>query len=57
MPMQSQAQRAAMYSAAKGQSSTGIPQSVAKEFVASDKPGKLPRRAAKHYDHPTSKRE
>lgn len=44
MPMQSQAQRGAMYSAAAGHSTLGIPKAVGKEFVASDKPGKLPAR-------------
>ena len=42
MPIKSQAQRGAMYSAAAGKSTLGIPKSVGKEFVASDKPGKLP---------------
>ena len=40
MPMQSQAQRGATYSAAAGKGNLGIPVKVAKEFVASDKPGK-----------------
>ncbi len=44
MPMKSQAQRGAMYAAAAGNSSIGIPRKVAKEFVAADKPGKLPAR-------------
>lgn len=44
MPMQSQAQRGAMYSAAAGKSTLDIPKSVGKEFVASDKPGKMPER-------------
>lgn len=35
-----------MYSAAKGESTLGIPKKVAKEFVAADKPGKLPERKA-----------
>ena len=47
MPMRSQQQRKAMYSAASGKSTLGIPRKVAKEFVASDKPGKLPKRAPK----------
>ncbi len=42
MPMQSQAQRRAMYAAASGNSNVGIPKKVAEEFVAADKPGKLP---------------
>jgi hypothetical protein len=45
MPMKSQAQRRAMYAAASGNSAVGIPKKVAKEFVAADKPGKLPERA------------
>jgi len=44
MPMQSQAQRGETYSAAAGKGNLGIPVKVAKEFVASDKPGKLPAR-------------
>lgn len=47
MPMRSQQQRKAMYAAAAGKSNIGIPKKVAKEFVASDKPGKLPKRAKK----------
>jgi len=42
MPIKSQAQRGAMYAAAQGKSTLGIPKSVGAEFVASDKPGKLP---------------
>ena len=44
MPIKSQQQRGAMYAAAAGKSTLGIPKKVAKEFVASDKPGKLPKR-------------
>lgn len=44
MPPVSQAQRKAMYSAASGHSTLGIPAKVGKEFVATDKPGKLPKR-------------
>ena len=47
MPIKSQAQRGAMYAAAAGKSNIGIPKSVGKEFVASDKGGKLPKRAKK----------
>jgi len=47
MPMRSQQQRKAMYAAAQGKSTIGISKKVAKEFVASDKPGKLPKRAPK----------
>lgn len=43
MPMRSQAQRRLMYSAAaKKGGAGGVSQDVAKEFVASDEPGKLP---------------
>ena len=41
MPMRSQAQRALMYATEEG-ADTGVPKSVAKEFIAADKPGKLP---------------
>lgn len=47
MPMQSQAQRGAMYAAAAGKSTLGIPPSVGADFVDSDKPGKLPARKSK----------
>lgn len=47
MPMESQAQRGAMYSAAAGEGKLGIPKKVAKEFVAADEPGKLPEKKAK----------
>ena len=42
MPPVSQAQRGAMYAAAAGKSTLGIPKKVGAEFVAADKPGKLP---------------
>ena len=42
MPPVSQAQRAAMYAAAAGKSTLGIPKKVGEEFVAADKGGKLP---------------
>lgn len=43
MPMKSAAQRRLMYAAAnKKGGAGGVPQSVAKEFTAADKPGKLP---------------
>lgn len=45
MPMRSEKQRAAMHAAAKGKGNIGIPKKVAKEFVASDKGGKLPKKA------------
>lgn len=57
MPLVSQAQRRLMYSAAaKRGGAGGVKQSVAKEFVASDSPGKLPEKKRKNlYDHPRSK--
>lgn len=42
LPILSQAQRKAMYSAAAGHSTLGIPKKIGKEFVATDYPGKLP---------------
>jgi len=47
MPPVSQKQRGAMYEAAAGKGKIGIPKKVAKEFVAADRPGKLPKRAKK----------
>lgn len=47
MPPVSQAQRRAMYAAAEGKSTLGIPKSVGAEFVGADKGGKLPARAKK----------
>jgi len=47
MPPKSEAQRKAMYAAAKGKSTLGIPKKVAREFVAADKGGKLPKRKTK----------
>lgn len=48
MPMKSQQQRKLMYAAAsKPGGAGGVSRKVAKEFVASDKPGKLPKRAKK----------
>lgn len=43
MPMESQAQRGAMFEAAAGKSSIGIPQSVGAKFVAHDQGGSLPK--------------
>jgi len=46
MPIVSEAQRRAMYSAAAGKSTLGIPKKVGKEFVAAGKAkAKLPERA------------
>jgi len=47
MPPVSERQRGAMYAAAAGKSNIGIPQKVGAEFVAADKPGKLPESAPK----------
>lgn len=45
MPPVSQQQRKLMYAAASKRGGVdGVPQSVGKEFVATDKPGKLPKR-------------
>ena len=58
MPIVSQAQRGLMYKAASQKGGAGgVSQKVAKEFVASDKPGKLPEHKRKRiYDHPSSRR-
>jgi len=40
--MKSQAQRRLMYAAASSGGVGGVSKAVAKEFVAADKPGKLP---------------
>ncbi len=60
MPSVSEAQRKAMFAAAEGKSTLGIPKSVGKEFADADKGGKLPKRkkskrASTMYDHPRSK--
>lgn len=48
MPAKSEAQRRLMYAASKNEGGAGgVSQSVAKEFVAADKPGKLPEKAPK----------
>ena len=47
MPPVSEAQRRLMHAAASSKKvakRTGVPQSVAREFAAADKPGKLPAR-------------
>jgi hypothetical protein len=53
MPLRSEAQRRLMYAASnKKGGADGVPQAVAKEFVAADKPGKLPERKGKRlYDN------
>lgn len=49
MPMRSQAQRRLMYAAASHKGGAGgVSQSVAKEFVAADHPGKLPEHVGLH---------
>jgi hypothetical protein len=47
MPAVSEAQRRAMYAAAAGKSTLGIPVKVGKDFVAATPPGKLPAKAPK----------
>ena len=47
VPPSSEAQRKAMRAAAAGKSNIGIPKKVGKEYAASDKGGKLPKRARK----------
>jgi hypothetical protein len=47
MPAKSEAQRKAMFAAARGQSTLGIPQKVGKEFAAADPGGKLPKKVTK----------
>ena len=47
MPPVSQNQRAAMYAAAAGKSTLGIPKKVGQEFVAADPGGKLPKKKTK----------
>jgi hypothetical protein len=56
MPPVSEKQRRLMYAAAKKKGGAGgVSQSVAKEFVAADKPGKLPERKANPlHSHPRS---
>jgi len=47
MPPKSEAQRRAMFAAASGDSTIGIPKSVGQEFAASDPGGKLPKKKKK----------
>ena len=47
MPAVSEAERRAMYAAAAGKSTLGIPKKVGKDFVAATPAGKLPKRAPK----------
>lgn len=51
MPPRSQAQRKAMFAAAAGKSTLGIPKSVGKEFSQADKGGKLPAHVHKVKPH------
>jgi hypothetical protein len=48
MPPRSEQQRKAMYAAAKGKSTLGIPKEVGKEFVDADKGGKLPKKVGQY---------
>ena len=57
MPVVSQAQRAAMHAAAQGHSTLGIPKKVGQEFVAADKPGKLPAYKNKNEEKNERKRD
>ncbi len=50
MPMKSQAQSAAMHSAAEGKSTLGIPAKVGKEFVSASH-GKSVKKLPKHVKH------
>lgn len=45
MPPKSEAQRKAMFAAAEGKSTLGIPKAVGKEFADADPGGKLPEKA------------
>lgn len=45
MPPVSERQRRAMWAAAEGRSTLGIPKKVGKEFAKADKGGKLPKKA------------
>jgi hypothetical protein len=58
MPPVSEQQRKAMFAAAEGKSTLGIPTSVGKEFADSDPGGKLPEKKRKPttalHDHPSS---
>ena len=58
MPPVSEKQRRLMYAAAKKKGGAGgVSQAVAKEFVASDKPGKLPeKKRSPLHDNPRSAR-
>ena len=49
MPPVSEAQRKAMFAAAAGKSTLGIPKKVGKEFAAADEGGKLPQKAKRDY--------
>jgi hypothetical protein len=52
MPIESKAQQRAMYAAAEGKSTLGIPKKVGKEFVAAGPAqSKLPARASARPEH------
>lgn len=62
MPAVSQAQRRAMFAAAAGNSTLGIPKKVGKEFADADRGGKLPARAkpaknTSRNDHMTARKQ
>lgn len=58
MPMRSESQRRLMYLASKEKGGAdGVPQTVAKEFVKSDKPGKLPETRGKRLYGGTMKKD
>lgn len=47
MPVKSRAQQKAMYAAAEGKSTLGIPKKVGKEFVDAPAPKNLPKKVKK----------
>ena len=49
MPPVSQAQRKAMFAAASGKSTLGIPKKVGREFAAADMGGILPQKKRRNY--------
>lgn len=58
MPIRSESQRGLMYAAAAGKkwATSKVSPEVAKEFVSTDKPGKLPEHAASSKDERAAKR-
>jgi hypothetical protein len=51
MPPVSENQRKAMYAAAEGKSTIGIPKSVGREYTKADHGGKLPKSAPSNKHH------